>query len=73
MKYVIKTEGLMCGHCDATVEGALLKVAGVEDADANHETNTVEVECAPSVTPEQLRGAVVSAGDSYKVVSIQGA
>lgn len=73
MKYVIKTEGLMCGHCDATVEGALLKVAGVEDADANHQTNTVEVECASSVTPEQLKGAVVAAGDNYKVVSIQSA
>lgn len=44
MKYVIKTEGLMCGHCDATVETALLKVAGVTDADSDHETQTVEVE-----------------------------
>ena len=29
MNYVIKTAGLMCGHCDATVETALLYVAGV--------------------------------------------
>ena len=32
MKYIIKTEGLMCGHCDASVETELLKVAGVTDA-----------------------------------------
>ena len=29
MRYTIKTSGLMCGHCDATVETALLNVAGV--------------------------------------------
>ena len=40
MKYQIKTRGLHCGHCDASVEAALLKVAGVTDADADHETNT---------------------------------
>ena len=32
MNYIIKTEGLMCGHCDASVETALLNVAGVTDA-----------------------------------------
>ena len=46
MRYTIKTSGLMCGHCDATVETALLNVAGVTDADADHETQTVQVECA---------------------------
>ena len=46
MNYIIKTEGLMCGHCDATVETALLNVAGVTDADADHETQTVTVECS---------------------------
>lgn len=54
MRYTIKTSGLMCGHCDATVETALLNVAGVTDADADHETQTVQVECADTVTAEQL-------------------
>ena len=44
MQYIIKTEGLHCGHCDASVETELMKVAGVTDADADHETNTVQVE-----------------------------
>ena len=43
MNYIVKTSGLMCGHCDATVETALLNVAGVTDADADHETQTVQV------------------------------
>ena len=54
MRYTIKTSGLMCGHCDATVETALLNVAGVTNADADHETQTVQVECADTVTAEQL-------------------
>ena len=54
MRYTIKTSGLMCGHCDATVETALLNVAGVTDADADHETQTVQVECADTVAAEPL-------------------
>ena len=57
MRFTIKTSGLMCGHCDATVETALLNVAGVTDADADHETQTVQVECADTVTAEQLAAA----------------
>lgn len=71
MNYTIKTEGLHCGHCDAAVESALLNVAGVTDADADHEVNVVEVTCEDSVTPEQLAVAIEGAGDSFKVVEIK--
>ncbi len=70
MKYLIKTSGMMCGHCEAAVEAALLAVPGVTDAEADHETNTVEVECADTVTPEQLSAAVMSAGEDYAVNEI---
>lgn len=73
MNYTIKTEGLHCGHCDASVETELMKVAGVTDADADHETNTVTVECAGDVAPEALEAAVAAAGDAFKVVSIAAA
>ena len=73
MKYVIKTKGLMCGHCEATVEAALLKVAGVTDADADHDTNTVEVECADTVSPEELSAAVDGAGDAYEALEVTAA
>ena len=71
MNYTIKTEGLHCGHCDAAVESALLNVAGVTDADADHEVNVVEVTCDDTVTPEQLTAAVEGAGDSFKVIEIK--
>ena len=72
MRYTIKTSGLHCGHCDASVEASLLKVAGVTDADADHETNTVEVECADSVEPESLAEAVAAAGE-FKALSVEAA
>lgn len=73
MRYTIKTSGLMCGHCDATVETALLNVAGVTDADADHETQTVTVECSDDVTPEQLAEAVNGAGEKFRALSVQEA
>ena len=73
MNYTIKTEGLHCGHCDAAVETKLMKVAGVTDADADHETNTVTVECEGDVAPEALEAAVAAAGGAFKVVSITAA
>ena len=50
-----------------------MKVAGVTDADADHETNTVTVECDGEVAPEALEAAVCAAGDAFKVVSITAA
>ena len=73
MKYTIATKGLMCGHCDAKVETALLAVPGVTDAEADHETNTVEVECSEDVTPEQLKAAVLGTSDTYQVLGIEAA
>ncbi len=63
MNCTIKTSGLRCGHCDASVESALLKVAGVTDADADHESNTVTVECDADVSAEVLKAAVEGAGE----------
>lgn len=70
MNYIIKTSGLMCGHCDASVETALLNVAGVTDADADHETQTVTVSCADTVAAQQLTDAIKGASDNFDVVSI---
>lgn len=71
MQYIIKTEGLHCGHCDASVETELMKVAGVTDADADHETNTVQVETEGEVATEALADAVVAAG--FKALSVEAA
>lgn len=72
MQYVIKTEGLHCGHCDASVESALLAVAGVTDADSDHETQTVQVTCADEVEPAALATAVEQAGN-FKALSVERA
>ena len=40
------------------------------DAEADHDTNTVEVECGANVTPEQLSAAVDGAGDAYEALSV---
>lgn len=72
MNYTIKTEGLHCGHCDAAVETELMKVAGVLDADADHETNTVEVACESDVDTAALAAAVEAAGD-FRAVSVTAA
>ena len=69
MNYTIKTQGIMCGHCEATVESALLKVAGVTDAEADHDTNVVKVECGQDVTAEALKEAIEGSG-SYKVLEV---
>ena len=68
MKYIIKTEGLMCGHCDASVETELLKVAGVTDAD--HETQPVEVETGEAVDTNLLAQAVHAAGEKFHALSV---
>lgn len=73
MNYIITTEGLMCGHCDASVETALLNVPGVTDAEADHETQRVSVECAVDVTPEQLAAAVEGAGVKFHALSVEEA
>ena len=73
MNYIIKTEGLHCGHCDASVETELMKVAGVTDADADHETNTVQVSCDGEVDAETLKAAVAAAGEGFRALSVETA
>ncbi len=72
MNFTIKTSGLRCGHCDASVESALLQVPGVTEADADHETNTVSVECEQGVTAEALKAAVEGAGE-FSVLEVSAA
>lgn len=73
MDYIVKTQGLRCGHCDAAVETALLATPGVTDAEADHETQTVQVTCDAAVTVEQLAAAVEGAGESFGVLGVERA
>ena len=37
MEKTMKIEGMMCGHCEATVKKALEALDGVDHADVSHE------------------------------------
>ena len=75
MNYTIEVSGMMCGHCEASVESSLLNVAGVTDADADHEAGTVSVTCSDSVSTDALSQAIESAGpgDKFKVTAVEAA
>ena len=62
---VFSVEGMMCEHCKAHVEKALLGVAGVRNANADLDTKSVTVVAKPAVNEDALKAAVIAAG--YKV------
>lgn len=62
----IKIEGMMCGHCEATVKKVLEAIDGVESAIANHEENKAVVTLSKDVPDAVLDKAVIDAG--YTVV-----
>lgn len=59
-------EGMMCNHCKAHVEAALLDVKGVKSAEADVEKKSVTVLCKDTVKESALKSAVTAAG--YKTL-----
>lgn len=55
-------EGMMCEHCKAHVEKALLDVKGVKSAVADLASKTVTVTVLDTVDEAALKAAVVAAG-----------
>jgi copper-(Or silver)-translocating P-type ATPase len=64
----MKIEGMMCGHCEATVKKALEAIDGVNSAEVSHEAGTAVVELSEGVQDEVLQKAVED--KDYKVLSI---
>jgi copper chaperone CopZ len=62
----LSVEGMMCAHCTAHVEKALLGVSGVRSATADLEKKSVTVVAKPSVSEDALKAAVVAAGYTVK-------
>ena len=58
MEKTITIEGMMCGHCEATVKKALEGIAGVESAEVSHEKGTAVVKLSQAVADEVLSKAV---------------
>ena len=64
----MKIEGMMCGHCAATVKKALEAVDGVTEAVVSHEDGSAKVTLSSDVADEVLRQAVEA--KDYNVVGI---
>ena len=64
MKTILHVEGMMCAHCKARVEKALLAVPGVESAEADVDAKTATV--TGSADREALAAAVREAGYQVK-------
>lgn len=69
MKKTMQIEGMMCGHCEATVKKCLEAITGVTEAVVSHEQGTAIVSLSSPVADEVLKKAVED--KDYTVVSIQ--
>lgn len=66
-KITIKVEGMSCGHCKAAVEKALKETAGVNDAEVDLASKSVEVTYdSDKVGRESLVKAIAGAGYDVK-------
>ncbi len=68
MEKTMKIEGMMCGHCEATVKKALDALDGVDHADVSHEQDQAVVTLKEDVADDVLKKAVED--KDYNVVSI---
>ena len=68
MKKTMKIEGMMCGHCEATVKKALEALDGVASAEVSHEAGTAVVELSADVADDVLKKTVED--KDYKVTAI---
>ena len=68
MTKTMKIEGMMCGHCEASVKKALEAVEGVASAEVSHKDGTAVVTLSGNVGDEVLKKAVED--KDYKVISI---
>ena len=68
MNKTMKIEGMMCGHCEATVKKALEGLDGVASAEVSHEAGTAVVELSADVADDVLKKTVED--KDYKVTAI---
>lgn len=66
MKEILNVKGMMCGHCEATVEKKVKAVAGVTAVKADHTSGKVTVEFTSPATLTQVKEAIKAA--DYEVI-----
>lgn len=69
MTKTIKIEGMMCGHCEATVKKALEALDGVTSAEVSHDAGTAIVAMDADVADDVLTKAVED--KDFKVTGIE--
>ena len=69
MKKTIHIEGMMCGHCEATVKKALEALEGVQSAEVSHVSGTAVVTLSKDVADDVMKSAVEA--QDYKVLGIE--
>ena len=69
MEKIIKIEGMMCGHCEASVKKALEALDGVISADVSHDKGTAVVTLEKDVADDVLTKAVED--KDFKVLGIE--
>ena len=69
MEKIIKIEGMMCGHCEASVKKALEALDGVISADVSHDKGTAVVALEKDVADDVLTKAVED--KDFKVTGIE--
>ena len=69
MEKTMKIEGMMCGHCEATVKKALEALDGVSEAIVSHEKGTAIVKLNANVADDVLKETVEA--KDYKVTEVK--
>ena len=69
MEKTMKIEGMMCGHCEATVKKALEALDGVSEAIVSHEKGTAIVKLNTDVPDDVLKETVEE--KDYKVTEVK--
>ena len=69
MEKIITIEGMMCGHCEASVKKALEALDGVISADVSHEKGTAVVALSSDVADDILTKAVED--KDFKVITVK--
>ena len=69
IKTIVKSEGMMCSHCEMRVKKALESIPQVAEAVVSHKEGTARVTLREALPQETLKNAVEA--QDYKVLSIR--
>lgn len=58
MTKTIKIEGMMCGHCEATVKKALEALEGITSAEVSHDAGTAVITLSSDISDELIKKTI---------------